>query len=84
MREVSVGQDEMQRLPKLGHNGGPPLDALGDPGESWRLFCWKRAHRRAWKTPPREIALARLARAEAVGMTYRQYTLEILERGRYL
>ncbi|HEY3848109.1 MAG TPA: hypothetical protein VGL95_13465 [Acetobacteraceae bacterium] len=37
--------------------------------------------KRAWKTPPREIALRRLALAEAAGMTYRQYTLEILERG---
>jgi len=43
-----------------------------------------RLHKRAWKTPPREIALRRLARAEALGLTYRQYTLEILERGRYL
>jgi len=66
----------------LGHNGGPPLDPeIPDPGASWRLWCWKRAVKRAWKTPPREIALRRLARAEAAGMTYRQYTLEILERG---
>jgi hypothetical protein len=67
---------------RIGHNGGPPLDpALPDPNASWRLWCWKRAVKRAWKTPPREIALRRLARAEAVGMTYRQYTVEILERG---
>lgn len=63
-----------------GHNGGPPLE--DDPGASWRLFCWKRARARAWKTP-REIALRRLARAEALGLTYRQYALEILERGRH-
>ncbi len=89
MQEVGVTQEKTQPLPGLGHNGGPPLDPPplyppADAGQSWRLFCWKRAHRRAWKTPPREIALARLARAEAVGMTYRQYTLEILERGKYL
>jgi hypothetical protein len=66
----------------LGHNGGPPLDSVvADPHASWRLWCWKRAVKRAWKTPPREIALRRLARAEAAGMTYREYTLEILERG---
>ena len=65
----------------IGDNGGPPLDPEIDPSESWRLWCWRRAKRRAWKTPPREIALRRLARAEAVGMTYREYTLEILERG---
>jgi len=67
---------------RIGHNGGPPLDPqLADPHASWRLWCWKRAVKRAWKTPPREIALRRLALAEAAGMTYRQYTLEILERG---
>jgi hypothetical protein len=66
----------------LGHNGGPPLDpAREDPNASWRLWCWKRAVKRAWKTPPREIALRRLENAEAAGMTYREYTLEILERG---
>ena len=72
--------------PSLGHNGGPPLepDVVEDSGASWRLFCWRKAHKTAWKTPPREIALRRLERAEALGMTYREYTLEILERGRYL
>jgi hypothetical protein len=66
----------------IGDNGGPPLEE--DPGALWRSWCWRRAHRRAWKTPPREIALRRLARAEELGMTYRAYTLEILERRRYL
>lgn len=66
----------------LGHNGGPKLDpAIVDPHSSWRQWCWRRAVKRAWKTPPREIALRRLACAEAAGMTYREYTLEILERG---
>jgi hypothetical protein len=66
----------------IGHNGGPPLEEE-DPGGG-RLFLWRKAHRKAWKTPPRDIALRRLERAEAAGMTYRAYTLEILERGRYL
>jgi hypothetical protein len=64
---------------RIGHNGGPPLD----PGESFRHFVWKKKVKQAWRAPP-EIALRRLARAEALGMTYRAYTLEILERGRYL
>ena len=68
-------------LPTLGHNGGPPLDPP-DPNESWHLWCWKRAHKKAWSVP-REIALRRLERAEALGMTYRAYTLEVLERGRH-
>jgi hypothetical protein len=69
--------------PGPGHNGGPPLEDP-DPEEGWRLYVWKRKHKAAWKTPPREIALRRLARAEELGMTYKEYTLEILERGRYL
>jgi hypothetical protein len=64
----------------IGHNGGPPLD----PGVSWRRFCWKKAHGRAWKTPPREIALARLARAEELGVSYREYASVLLDTGRRL
>ncbi len=68
---------------RLGHNGGPPMEPA-DPAASWRSFCWRKAHRAAWKTPAREVALRRLERAEALGMTYRAYALEILERGRFL
>ena len=69
-------------LDATGHNGGPPLD-LPEPGASWRLWCWKRARKRAWAVP-REVALSRLARAEVLGIGYRAYALEIMERGRYL
>jgi hypothetical protein len=69
--------------PAVGHNGGPPLDSP-DPGRSWRLHCWRLAVEEAWKTPPREVVVRRVTRAKALGMTYRAYTLEILERGRYL
>ena len=65
--------------PGIGHNCGPPLDS----GADWRRFCWKKAHARAWKIPPREIALPRLARAEALGMTYRDYTA-VLDKGVHL
>jgi len=64
----------------IGHNGGPPLD----PGAGWRYFCWKKAHANAWTPPPREIALARLARAEALGMTYREYAAVLLDTGVHL
>jgi hypothetical protein len=37
----------------------------------------------AWRTPQREIAVRCLARG-GTGISYRAYTLEILERGRYL
>jgi hypothetical protein len=72
----------------IGHNGGPPLEdaemLLDQPDGGWKLWRWRKARNKAWKTPPREIALARLARAEELGITYREYTLEILERGRRL
>jgi len=65
----------------LGHNGGPPLEE--PPRGDWNYYCWRRVHQRAWKTPPREIALRRLARAEALGMTYREYQAIILDTGVY-
>jgi len=64
----------------IGHNGGPPLD----PRAGGRRVCWEKGHSRAWKTPPREIALARLARAEALGISYREYNSVLLDTGRRL
>jgi phosphoglycolate phosphatase-like HAD superfamily hydrolase len=63
---------------RLGHNNGPPLDA------SWSGWVWRRASKRAWKTPPREVAMLRLKRAEAVGLGYRDVTLVLKDRGRLL
>jgi len=63
----------------LGHNQGPPLVE-----STWHLAAWRMAHAEAWKTPPLEVVRRRLKRAQALGMSYREYTLEILERGRYL
>ncbi len=70
--------------PAIGHNGGPPLDPPEPKDAGWRLFCWSKAHNAAWKTPPREIALRRLARAEELGMSYRDYTAVILDTGKRL
>lgn len=71
-----------------GHNGGPPLDDPHVPewgaGPIGNYFYWKEAHRAAWRGVSRELALFRLTRAERLGLTYAEYTLEILERGRYL
>jgi hypothetical protein len=75
--------DSSALLPRgLGHNAGPPLEDA-EPGGSWRFFCWKKAHAAAWKTPPREVALSRLKRAEELGISYREYTAEILDTGRF-
>jgi hypothetical protein len=63
----------------LGHNQGPPLVE-----SRWHLAAWRIAHKTAWENPPIEVIRRRLKRAQALGMTYRQYTLEFLERGRYL
>ena len=74
----------MRPMRGIGDNGGPPLDPEIDPHESWRHWCWKRASSAPGRHQPREIALRRLARAEALGISYRAYTLEILERGVHL
>jgi hypothetical protein len=72
----------------LGHNGGPPLDDPHAPewgaGGIGNYFEWKAAKRAAFKDVPMDIARLRARRAEALGLTYDEYTLEILERGRYL
>ena len=64
----------------VGHNNGPPLE----PPRGFVYYCWKRAHRAAWRNPGREIMLRRLKRAEQLGMSYREYTAVILDRGVYL
>ena len=80
-------QDDMT-LPNRNHNDGPPLDDDEGPewgdGDIYVYVNWRAAHRAAWKPKSRDHALFRLARAEAVGLTYEEYTLEILERGRFL
>lgn len=68
-------------------NNGPPLD---DDPRPWggngigSYFEWKAAEDRVWKDVPYDIAVMRARRAEALGLTYREYTLEILARGYYL
>jgi len=68
--------EALLRRPGIGHNQGPPLDMSG---EAW---VWRRAVAKAWKTPPREIALKRMERAEAMGLSYRDYTAVLMDRGR--
>jgi hypothetical protein len=69
-----------------GSNNGPPLD---DDTRPWgsngigNYFEWAAAKKEAFDAPY-DIAMMRVRRAEALGLTYEEYTLEILERGRYL
>ncbi|MDX8524093.1 hypothetical protein RFM68_06205 [Mesorhizobium sp. MSK_1335] len=78
----------MSRRPKRSHNGGPPLDDYDGPswgnGDAYIFLAWRAAHDEAWKAPSHAVMLMRLARAERLGLTYEEYTLEILERGRHL
>ncbi|KRR28239.1 hypothetical protein [Bradyrhizobium retamae] len=72
----------------VGHNGGPPLEEehrpeWGDAGIG-NYFYWKAAHRAAWHNPSPGIVAFRIRKAERLGITYEEYTLEILERGRHL
>ena len=47
----------------------------------WR---WRKAYTEAWKNPPLSILKLRVARAEAAGVSYREYMLELLDTGRHL
>ena len=64
----------------LGHNNGPPWDEW----EFYLEWCWRKAHAAAWAPPTQEIGVRRAKKAQELGVTYRRYVLEILERGRYL
>ena len=67
---------------RIGHNQGPPLDEpVTDAFVRW---CWRKAHREAWKNPSLSILKMRVARAEAAGVSYREYMLELLDTGRHL
>ena len=73
----------------LGHNNGPPLDPDGHvppwgTGGIGKFFDWKAATEAAFTKVPTEIAIRRARLAERIGLTYFEYQLEILERGRYL
>ncbi|MDQ8728419.1 hypothetical protein [Bradyrhizobium sp. LHD-71] len=71
-----------------GHNGGPPLDDEHVP--EWgrdgigNYFYWKGAYNKVRKNVSRGVAMFRVEKAQRLGLTYEEYTLEILERGRHL
>jgi hypothetical protein len=71
----------------MGHNGGPPLE---EPPFAWGTapvdvyFAWKRAHDEVWKAVPYHTMLRRQRNADALGLTYEEYTLELLFNGKHL
>jgi len=67
---------------RIGHNQGPPLD---EPRvDAFVRYRWRKAHAEAWKNPPLSILKLRMQRAEAAGVSYREYMLELLDSGRHL
>ncbi|MGF1552163.1 MAG: hypothetical protein ACFBWO_06645 [Paracoccaceae bacterium] len=52
--------------PRIGHNGGPPLD----PGRSFRAYAWKRARAELVPRLPLEIVRRRVRRARELGLDY--------------
>ncbi|WP_426525366.1 hypothetical protein [Bradyrhizobium sp. McL0615] len=86
-RRSPTGPVSPASSPTAGHNLGPPLDEhtpeWGNNGIG-NYFYWKAAHRAAWKNPSPGIVAFRIKKAERLGLTYEEYTLEILERGRHL
>ena len=60
----------------IGHNQGPSLLA-----GSWSGYCWTRARRQVWDNPPIEVVRRRKRRADELGLTYRQYTGVLLDKG---
>jgi hypothetical protein len=67
---------------RIGHNRGPPLEEK--PPDPFVHFLWRKAHAEAWKNPPLAILQFRVARAEAAGVSYREYVAELLDSGRHL
>jgi hypothetical protein len=70
----------------IGHNGGPALEDQFAWGSApiATYFAWKRAHDDVWKGIPYNTLVRRVKLAEALGLTFEEYTLEILFNGRYL
>ncbi len=63
----------------LGHNNGPDiLESL--LFKEWR---WRRAQAEAFAPPDAETGARWARKAEELGLSYREYRLELLERGRH-
>ncbi len=79
----------MAPFPPRNHNGGPPLeDPVHVPEWGRRgvgvYFHWKKANRRFKRSMPMELKIRQDDKAEKLGLTYDEYSAEVIERGRYL
>ena len=63
----------------LGHNNGPDiLESL--LFKEWR---WRKVQEEAFAPPDAETGMRWARKAEELGLSYREYRLELLERGRH-
>ncbi len=63
----------------LGHNNGPDiLENL-----LFKEWCWTRARKAAFAPPDPETGARWARKAEELGLSYAEYRLELLERGRH-
>ncbi len=67
-----------ERLPGIGHNQGPPLDA----GHSWRKHVWTKARKELLPKLPLEVIRRRVARAKELGLEYPAYASILVGTGR--
>jgi hypothetical protein len=76
------------RKARIGDNGGPPLDDYKGPpwgdGDAFVFLAWRAARKEAFTRGGPAIMLLRQERAEKLGLSCEEYTLEIVERGRHL
>jgi len=63
----------------LGHNNGP--DIL--ESTLFKGWCWTRAREEAFAPPDAETGIRWARKAEEMGLSYAEYRLELLERGRH-
>ena len=63
----------------LGHNNGPDLL---EPTR-FKEWCWTRARKAAFEPPDAQTGARWARKAEALGLSYEEYRLELLERGRH-
>jgi hypothetical protein len=63
----------------LGHNNGP--DILENV--RFKEWCWTRARKAAFAPPDPETGARWARKAEELGLSYAEYRLELLERGRH-